>query len=366
MTKFIARLYRYAKIAGVGLIKPRVSAFGLALLLLFFGASKSWALFHETAQITFPDISVNSKVHGLRFDSTEVTVNVDQEGLIPKVTALIVGRYERQNWKLSWNGQDVVDARHPLNRNSVDYAKFVLRIRLYGKRTPVMLIATGPQGEIEKQPIMIQYEHFDGPPDRPVIVPGLSYTSIHYTETYQPAFTETVLTGKLLYQRPLPWPYWYIGVSLYGTVQPLSSNIPNVTAYFVGANLRAGYVFPAIHNPWRLMIMAGAYYSKMFVSGGATFGYNAAIYPHLFPVLRRELGLDDSFSLYGKYTPVGSGSSFFSLSQTEWALGGIYEHVMSNGHGLSLNLDYSNLHFKPRDVVTIDLTTVSFGLGYGL
>jgi hypothetical protein len=149
----------------------------------------------------------------------------------------------------------------------------------------------------------------------------------------------------------------------------LSSDIPETTARFIGANFRIGYAVPRIREPWRLLLMVGGYYTTMNVSPN-TFGFRNLSGPQFFPVLRRAMDSGDSVSTYFKISPVSAGGvSLTNLASRELAFGITYNKNLKNGHSIPFSIDYSNLKSSVETeegtaTVPVAVTSLTFGIGY--
>ena len=174
------------------------------------------------------------------------------------------------------------------------------------------------------------------------ISPGLGVTLIQYTQTDFAPYSATVLTAKVSANYLLLPPKWDLGATAFATAFTLS-HTGDVSVRFIGLNLRLGYLFPAVKDPWRFAVYGGWYYSTMLASD-QTFGYLNISGPQLFPTLRRTFANGHAMTGYLKFSPVSNALSLMSLSNNEIAVGLGYL-IPTKKHTYSVNLDYARLSF---------------------
>lgn len=192
--------------------------------------------------------------------------------------------------------------------------------------------------------------------------PSLGVTSVHYKEG-DTNYSAIALTGKISTRYALS-PRWDLGGSMYLTLMPLKQTPSDNTARFLGVNARIGYSPKIIPSPWRLSLLTGLYYTRMFVSNDA-FGFTDMVGPQLFPVLARLFSTGDSAMIYLKFSPVTNQLSLLSFSNRELAAGFTFARLMKNGHALTFSLDYANmsLDFTTLKAIT---NTLTFSVGMNL
>lgn len=186
--------------------------------------------------------------------------------------------------------------------------------------------------------------------------PGLGLTLINLTQTSHDPYSATVLTAKVSANYLLLPPNWDLGASGFATALTLSHN-GAVSVRFFGLNLRLGYIFPQVRDPWRLALYGGWYYSDMRASDDS-FGY-AVSGPQLFPTLRRTLSNGQAITGYLKFSPVSNALSLMSLSSNEIA-GGLGYVIPTEMHNYAINVDYARLSFSLDGTA---LTSSSITLG---
>ncbi|HRK01991.1 MAG TPA: hypothetical protein PLH57_04950 [Oligoflexia bacterium] len=191
--------------------------------------------------------------------------------------------------------------------------------------------------------------------------PSIGISSIQYKETGVSNYSAIALTGKISTRYPIR-ARWDVGGSMYFTLMPLTQNPSTNSARFLGVNGRIGYAPPGIKRPWRLSLLTGFYYTRMFVSNNA-FGFKDMVGPQLFPVLHRSFKNGDSGMIYGKYSPVTNNLSVLSLSNRELATGITYAYLMKNKRALAISLDIALLAI---DIDRVKTATSSITLGVGI
>jgi hypothetical protein len=189
------------------------------------------------------------------------------------------------------------------------------------------------------------------------ISPGLGVTMISYTQTGFDPYSATVLTAKVSANYLLFPPNWDLGGTAFATALTLSHSGP-VPVRFIGVNLRMGYVFPKIQEPWRIALYGGWYYSTMLASD-ETFGYLNVSGPQLFPTMRRTLGNGHVITGYLKFSPISQALSLMSFSNNEVALGLGYV-IPTAKHNYSINVDYARLTYSDGSTT---LTSSNITLG---
>ena len=132
---------------------------------------------------------------------------------------------------------------------------------------------------------------------------------------------------------------------------------------FFGANLRFGYVFPFVPEPWRVSLSAGAYYTTMLIPDGK-YGYLNLTGPQLYLTLRRAFANGDAVSLYAKFSPVTDQSAALSFTNREVGAGLAWSRPLGATHALSVGLDYAQIHFANL-ISEVRTSSWTLGAGYG-
>ncbi|OFZ19618.1 MAG: hypothetical protein A2X94_17405 [Bdellovibrionales bacterium GWB1_55_8] len=281
-----------------------------------------------------------------------------------RVLALIEGAFLRPDWNLLVNSRRVPRSKE---------GKFKFWFPLRGPVTEIEAIAVGPFGDIERERISIQTEGFEygsravaptpsgSGAKQFFFSPGLGVSVLGYRQTDLPNVDQIVLTGKMGVVHLLA-PAWDVGVSGYLTLAPLVTGSADV-ARFLGVNARVGYTLPFVRAPWKVAVLAGGYFTTMFVSSGA-FGFKNMAGPQLFPSVRYALADGASAWLYGKFSPVSDGVASLSFKNRELAAGGGYSFKPVNGRSLSITLDVAELALQVEEDV-VSSTSFSVGIGIG-
>lgn len=320
-----------------------------------------------TAKLVEPEKSLTQGAGGLKWKEKEFPVEaretVDHPSRIIPV-AVLQGERECLDCKLDVKEEGVTV--------SIAEKIFKLEIPLDAPTIKITLISTDLKGNIEEEPLVIEFEMFQEwvtehrnqnvssvSPFR--FSTSLSYTLQNYKQTFYADLAQRLLTMKFSESVSLFLPPWDLDLGGFFTLLPISTNQEGVSARFLGLNARCRYKISQIKEPWDFRISMGVYFSAMFVSG-SRLGYTPLLFPQIYPSISRILSPKDSISLYIKYVPL----NFSSLGEMELATGLLYSRYLQNQHPLSLSFDFSTLNFRTTTGISIFSQSISFGLGYGL
>jgi hypothetical protein len=192
---------------------------------------------------------------------------------------------------------------------------------------------------------------------------GLGMSSIHYTQTNAPELTQLMLTAKASVSKTISTNHrWDFALSGYVSVYPISDN-ESSGLRFLGVNARFGYLFPFVKRPWQLGVAAGYYLVSSF--GSDTLGFSNVSGPQIYPTFRYYFNSGNFIATYIKYSPIVSGVTALPFANRELAYGAAYGRELSNGHALSLTVDYASLRLLLNQVEA-DTGSLTFGLSYSL
>lgn len=318
------------------------------------------------------DISIsrgtNSQIPDLEINTTPSVIQ-DSSSLKPQDYVIIEGRFPKPEWSL-------VIGKLKLKRDAD--GRFRAKTKISGRVKILSIAAVGPGGQVQTENLRILFPGYDPSiklaANRHSFALGaglsfLSYSQAATDATNAVSINEKAVTIKGSYVYRLAPPSWDLGITVFGTGAVLSSDLPGVTAKYLGANFRIGYAIPRIAEPWRLLIMVGGYYTTMSVSSGE-FGFKNLSGAQFFPVLRRMFNGGDSVSSYFKFSPVSAGGiSVANPSNREIGLGLTYNMVLRSGRSIPFSMDYSNLKIGiipdgGGTAVPVNLTTFTIGSGY--
>jgi hypothetical protein len=281
------------------------------------------------------------------------------------LVATLRGTFKSSIWSLYCNGIQI--------RPSAT-GKFKLPILLKAKQTSVSLRAVHPKGKSIEEEYVVIFNDWeptyakklrqiqDAPTPIIGITPAAGFSLISYQQTGVKDFSEIALTAKLTWHKPFS-DQWSMAINSFVTALPIHTNQTGISAHFLGVNGRIGYNLPFIPSPWRINLMAGYYYSTMFVTSNA-FGYQNIMGPQIYPTIRRTFSSGHTVSAYFKFSPMVSDFSFLSLDNREIAGGLTYSHLLKNGHYVSACFDYSQITLLgPK--FTIDSNSQTLSLSYG-
>jgi hypothetical protein len=315
----------------------------------------------------------HNKKSNFQWVTTKIPVFVSSQEDLPVALASVDGMYLLPNTKLL-----IVDREKKEKTISVKNGKFSIPVALTGTSTTVKFVAIRPTGQIEREEVTILFYSW---PDfqtieaahihkklrrsnRPFYNVSLGFTSLSYTEGSLANYSGLTSTLKFSYLRSVFPPNWDVGGNIFITLANLTSSMPDTAVHFLGANLRFGYVLPFFKDPWRASILAGVYYSKMFVTSNS-FGFKTLIYPQVYPTVRRALNLSEALYAYLKYVPTNAGPTP-SWKEKEIGLGIGWERLLSNRHPLIVSVDYTDFKMVDSLNVETNFSTISLSLGYGL
>jgi hypothetical protein len=318
----------------------------------------------DQARLILPKVSqFSAKVPELKVQSENLEIAYLPKNPSHPFVALLRGNFKSENWTILMNG-----SRLPLDTDG----EFNVSIPIIGKTSVIDLVAVGSYGEIIREKRIVYFKDWNENYLASFLnqkksrsnfrfSPSLGITSVTYQGTLLPTFSQVALTGKMALQFPLG-PKWDLGFNAFYTLLPLSSNNPDVTVRYLGANARIGRTFGLGKSSWIFSLMGGVYYATMFVTP-SEFGFENILGPQLFPGLRKKLSAGDSIFVYFKYSPIMNQLSVLDLNNREMAVGVSYSYPVKDGNSLSIMLDYSNIILMNLDSKS-DSTSTTLSIGY--
>jgi len=176
-------------------------------------------------------------------------------------------------------------------------------------------------------------------------------------------YSALTTTAKVSFRYLLFPPHWDLGVNFFSSIVSLSNSPNDLTGKSMGANLRAGYAFPFIKEPWRLTLLLGINYSSSTLSEDY-LNYSYVRFFQLFPTLRRVFNNGDLLNIYLKFVPLTDGFAILDFNQREVASGISYVFLLKNKRPLSVSFDYSNTKVSLTREVHINSYSLSVGYGF--
>lgn len=243
---------------------------------------------------------------------------------------------------------------------------FTIEVPVSSKSELILeVMAIGPGGDIEQERITLKSEKPESEaPEVPEVKekrfslgPGIGVSLLNFHQTSFGTLREWGITAKLSGDYPM-FERSSFGGSVFYTAFLLSSVPAGYQLRFFGANLRMSYEFPS-SSRWRIRTLGGIYYTTS-ISKPTKFGYRSLAGPQIMQWLGYVSDSNRVLGFYVKVSPVVSGFSFPSLSNSEVALGASYQVQRIN-----ISLDISALHFQVKNQI-IDSTSASLGLGFAL
>jgi hypothetical protein len=240
------------------------------------------------------------------------------------------------------------------------------------------LTAVDPYGKISTVEVLLTVRDWDGtqreilaltekrhPSKRFHWNLAVGITHLDYSRTELTDVSSLLLSTHAAAEYWLAPGRWNLELSGYYTPVALTTSPSGYSIEFLGINARVGYVLPWIVAPWRLTLMAGAYYATTFTSspvGG--FGYLNIGGPEVYPVLSRTLSSGARVNTYFKFSPVSDDFTILTLANREIAAGLGYDFPPNaDGQGFLVRFDWANLIVHSQGLQA-ESTTFSFGSGY--
>jgi len=315
----------------------------------------------ETAQFLFKP---SEKLLGLEVASRISSIKEKSNSVVVSLT----GKFQRADWSLLFRDTSITP--------QASDGSFSIDVTLRGPRTPVLFQAISPFGQVEKAQGEIVFSGWDriaqkwkpGPTWGGSLSAGLGVSLIAFTQSNVQPLNMKALTFKASYGYRFKNSRLDLGMSSFFTALPLTYS--EVTIRFFGFNGRVGYAIPGINAPWRISLMAGAYYTTTFAD--AMVGYQHVGGPMFFPVLQRAFAKGAAFAAYFKFSPISDGMQFLDMSSREIA-GGISWSEPVGRNRLSFSLDISDLQITSiiqdsrgiTSPLAVTNRTVTAGLAWG-
>lgn len=350
-------------------------AFDALLFILAAADARAWAPEQPLADAIFGTLSQTpgaGQVPGLVMtDPQSVRVAIEPyEGEL-RVLAQLRGVFTRAPyWIVVWKDKTAGKiGRHSQNTS------FSFEVPITQEVTKIDLHVVGPDGDLESTSYTLTVPSIKAmlattateAAKRNIVFASLGPSMISYSQTSRPSLSEIALTAKVSYQYVLAPPRVDLNVAAYMTLLPLTTSPPEMSARFLGLNLRVGYLLPFALNPWQLSIATGWYYVTMMTSTTLPdnqFGISNVSGPQLFPVVKRILDHGGTISGYAKYSPIAKSLSLLTLSSREIAFGVSWTRSLTNSHPLTIAVDYANVALQ-EGITEASATTFGVSAGYG-
>lgn len=302
------------------------------------------------------------EIKGLSWPSIEVILEAEVNGEEQKIIASVPGVFLREEWGLLIN--DKV-------QNPDKDGKFIFKTEVSGSAYELRLLVIGPTGEVERSKIGLSIPTVkkirETARERPKKIYfgglGVGFTTLGYTETDIGTINENAITLRGSYNYLLKPPFLDFGGSFYYNAFT-AGGLENYSVKFLGINLRMGYVFQQIQDPWRFSLLGGIYYTTSFHSK-LPVGYLHIAGPQVFPNVRRIFRNGEAMTAYLKYSPITDGFQLLSFSNREFAIGSAYIWPIG-GKSISVSVDFSDLDivFESFNVQTHS-RSLTIGIGFG-
>lgn len=274
----------------------------------------------------------------------------------PRVT--IDGNHLDPGWKVALDEKPL---EPPAGEKKPSEGDFRLDLPL--PRKELRFKATGPDGKTREEVVLLSFTRPASAARRERDIrlsPSVGFALNSYTETGRPDYSAFAFFAKISANRVLVPQKWDVDANAFLTLLPLSTSVPDVSARFLGMNVRVGYTLPKVEKPWTARFAIGAYYTTMFVTQDR-FGYSSLIYPQLYPVVSYQLPDGSALTSYIKIVPTQKELGL-SLDERELATGVSWRRLWRN-RTVIFSLDFSDLTFKPTNRVTIHTNSLSLSGG---
>ncbi|MCC7441417.1 MAG: hypothetical protein IT285_07280 [Bdellovibrionales bacterium] len=226
------------------------------------------------------------------------------------------------------------------------------------ERIPGRVVATDPSGKLFRDNFFILRSQPQ--PPRIGFTPSLGLGAVRYTQAGKVSINLAALNFKLSFDRRV-FSRWIAGANAFVTAVTFSERPESVR--FFGMNVRGGYEFPGAPGAWRFRLLAGMYYTTMWVSP-ERFGYAQVMGPQLYPAVVRELSGSRSITAYLKYSPISVGVLKFSFDGAEFATGLSYSFARwKERWPIAVFADFASFRM---DLGASSIRSTSFGLGCGV
>lgn len=346
----------------------------LVLVFCFITSVQSFAQALDNPYVRRTSVG-SDRIEGLKWDDAAPTFRIEPATASQpsRVLVLVAGRYQREEWRLLAKNRVLSQVA----------GGFRFWFSMNSPKIELEFLAIGPFGQVQRERVLFEVSGVEstGRRDRPVLEPskakvevlprskryvfspGIGLSILGYRETGVPNVDQIGITGKASAVYILN-SAWDVGLSGYLTLASIAgAGAAKETARFLGVNARAGYSLPFVKQPWKMAVLAGWFYTTMFVEVNQ-FGFSNMAGPQLFPTLRYTFPNGASGWLYGKYSPVSEGVAL-SFTNRELAFGGGYAFKPESGPSLSLTLDIAELGLRV-DGKVITSNSVSVGVGMSL
>jgi hypothetical protein len=190
---------------------------------------------------------------------------------------------------------------------------------------------------------------------------GIGVSGIEYEQGASVRLSQKSLTLKTSAEYALHR-RWSLGGNVYTNVLTLSSNLGDVSARFLGANLRLSFDPKILNSPSSLWIGGGLFFSSMTVTR-QLFGITTSLSAYLFPSYSYIKKNGSVIGSYFKLVPIGTTFFDLSLLSREIALGVSYTTRKTKSMRYSFGLDYSNVLIRSSVASQKYLQTLSLGVG---
>lgn len=249
--------------------------------------------------------------------------------------------------------------------------EFLAKNRHYFKNMNLVFKCEDGPSKAKLRPWMMSFDNEDSSKGRhpssinkkdSFLFPAIGYSSIDYSEGSNIHTSFTNIFTAVDFRKNIFPPRWHIDAGIKYGVSSSKSSINESEARLLDIDLRVGYSFPILKEPWRFTLFAGGYYTQMFVTDDR-FGYKGTYYPQLYPELRRLLNSGDAISIYLKYVLTGKDLFSFASNERAVTIGGRY-YTDFEGLNTFIGANYSDLGFTSDDRNTqVNLIQYNLSLG---
>jgi hypothetical protein len=302
---------------------------------------------------------LSSGISGMAILNPNLSVNLAPTGEKLRPFVIIQGKYDRPQWRLFVNKVE-------LSRDPATGAFSFYMVPVFDGSW-VGLTALGPEGEQEKEIIMIQ-----APEAREIrlLQPsrygeltfflGVSWNS--YFQTGFGDFSSRTCQAEISYKTP----EWHLPVGLLadvrGVIFTMSSTPKDLGPQFLNGSLDVSYaIAPYFRRPLRVMLMGGVK-GLMMISNGSPFGFSSLLAPEIGAGIEDNWLWSSTLRFDGRFISLSKG--FIDFGQKGLDFGLSLSRPIHDSHRITLGLRFSDYDYLPESACRIRIGGFSVLVGY--
>lgn len=280
--------------------------------------------FGWAASATLANVDATRTIRGLSWDTRTPEIQDSR--------VLLRGKFKKPQWTLVWGNES-----KPVKVKTDQ--SFEIEVDLKEPVRSIELIAIGPLGELEKEPMTLSASDVAPPEKKWSATPVLGLAWLSYSESGAEPYSSLMTTIRAQGAYQLKPGKWEVAAEATLSLFSLYQN-QDASVWDYGLNWRVGYHLPQLKAPWKLTLSGGSFYTST-VDSEDRFGISNVGGPQLSAILSRDLGQDRSATGYLKFSPIFNGFGLQGLSSKALAAGGEYSFKVRQRHRLGVHLDFS-------------------------